>query len=71
MQQTEQAEAIEVIMYDESGNEVGIAMVPPSLAETYQYIEFYDGVAPPAGTDFDIVAIPMQDGNEVYMLCIR
>ncbi|MCB9352610.1 MAG: hypothetical protein H6573_34765 [Lewinellaceae bacterium] len=70
--QTEQQDSIEeVLMFDELGNEVGTALVPLSLTEAYSHIEFYDGVAPQPGTDFDIVSIPMQDGNEVYLLCIR
>lgn len=63
---------IEVVMFDEAGEKVvGTALLPLSLMDEYNHIGFYEGIAPPPGTDFDILPVPMKDGGEVYMLCVK
>jgi len=67
-----QPESVEVKMFDESGTRlVGTAVVPTRLAAEYREVSFYEGENPPPGTDFDIVAVPMKEGGDVYLLCIK
>lgn len=61
---------VEVLMFDEAGkSHIGTALFPHSLMDAYSNIEFYVGETPPPSVDFDIVAVPMKEGGEVYLLC--